>query len=192
MVYWLIYTYQVFLKKEHAMSDSVRFLVELWNNRNLDIIDQLTTENYVLHVPQGDLQGRQALKDVASAYLLAFSSIRVEPDVQSQISQDFQVVTRVRWITELNLLDQSSGQEILRQIPAMGVTIDRIENGQIAESWDTLDTLYWLNNLRNLSKDPQRPSGDPSFVEILPVIKRCSSNGECPAGFHCKGHWCAI
>ncbi len=169
---------------------SVRFLVELWNNRNLDIIDQLTTENYVLHVPQGDLRGRQEFKNVASSFFLAFSFIRVEPDVQSQISQDFQVVTRVGWITELNLLNQSSGQEILRQIPARGVIIDRIENGQIAESWGMLDTLYWLYNLMNLSKDPLRPPPDPSFVEILPGVRKCNHPSDCGADFQWRGHWC--
>ncbi len=54
-----------------------KFLDELWNQRNLDAIDQFTVEDYVVHIPQGDLLGRESLKMVAEYYFGSFSRIHV-------------------------------------------------------------------------------------------------------------------
>ena len=158
-----------------------KFLDELWNQQNLAIIDQLTVEDYVLHVPQGDLLGRETLKEVAKEYFERFSRIRVS--IVDQTSQDSQVVTRIPWDTALELRDQSLKQQIERKIPARGVSIDRIDNGRIAESWNMLDTLYWLYNIQVLSRDPV-------FVQVLPAVRRCSP--PCPPLFECRGGQCVI
>lgn len=156
------------------------FLDELWNNQNLAIIDQLTVQDYVVHIPQGDLLGREALKIVAQYYFGSFSIIHV--DIVDQTSQDSQVVTRIGWETALKLWDQSLDREIDRIILARGVSIDRIDNGQIAESWNMLDTLYWLFNIQELSRNP-------GFVRDLLAVKKCDPNG-CPKGQHCRNHHC--
>lgn len=158
---------------------SARFLTELWNNQNLSIIDTVTTENYILHLPQGDLQGRQDLKDVATFYFKSFTRIQVS--IEGQTSQDDRVVTYIIWDTQLNLGDQSASQEIPRQITVRGVAIDRFENGLIAESWDTLDMLYWLYNTQVLSRQPE-------FVWYLPSLKACP----CPKGFVCVNKHCVL
>lgn len=157
-----------------------KFLDELWNNQNLTAIDQLATEDYVVHIPQGDLLGREALKIVAENYFGSFSFFHVS--IVDQTSQDSQVVTRIQWDIALNLRDQSSDMEIDRAIPkTKGVSIDRIVNGQIAESWNMLDTLYWLFNIQELSRDPE-------FVRILPGVTKCPP--KCPAGCECVSRVC--
>jgi predicted SnoaL-like aldol condensation-catalyzing enzyme len=155
------------------------FLDELWNKRNVAIIDQLTTEDYVVHIPQGDLLGREALKMVVEDYFERFSFIHV--GIVDQTSRHSQVVTRIGWDTALNLRDQSSGEEIDRKIPARGVSIDRIDDGQIVESWNMLDTLYWLFNIQELSRDP-------AFVRILPAARGC--HPLCSGGFTCREGRC--
>src|SRR5919108_1378397 len=164
-------------EKEHAMPEEnealvAKFLDELWNQRNLDIIDQLTVENYVVHIPQGDLLGREALKEVAKFYFERFSLIHLS--IVDQASQDSQVGTRIQWETVIELKDQSLNQEIERKIPARGVSIDRIDDERIAESWNMLDTLYWLFNIQEQSRDPE-------FVRSLPAVTLVI-NGVCPAG----------
>src|SRR6266487_3237647 len=68
-------------EKEHAMPGEdnaalvAKFLDELWNQQNLASIDQLTIEDYVVHIPQGDLLGREALKIVAKDYIERFSQL---------------------------------------------------------------------------------------------------------------------
>jgi len=154
-----------------------KFLDELWNKQNLAVIDQLTTEDYVVHIPQGDLLGREALKIVAVHYFESFSFLHV--GIGNQIGQDSQVVTHIEWDTALQLMDQSLDQEIKREIPVRGVSIDRIDKGQIAESWNMLDTLYWLFNIQELSRDPD-------FVQTLPASsKRPCAAGQCPSNGRC-------
>jgi len=159
-----------------------KFLDELWNQQNLSIIDQLTVENYVVHIPQGDLLGRESLKIVAVHYFESFS--RIHLNIVNQTGQDSQVVTRIQWETALMLgmhpLDQEIDREINREIPARGVSIDRIDNGQIAESWNMLDTLYWLFNIQELSRDR-------GFVRELPASSPCPCGG---VGQCCIGHVC--
>jgi hypothetical protein len=158
------------------------FLNELWNNRNLAIIDQLTVQNYVLHIPQGNLVGREALKAVAKNYFERFSIIQVR--IVDQTSQDSQVVTRIRWGTALKLRNQPLDVDIDRIIPANGVSLDRIDNGQIAESWNMLDTLYYLFNIQELSRNP-------AFVQNLLAVTLCD-NGVCPLGQYCvDNNYCA-
>ena len=155
-----------------------KFLDELWNKRNLAIIDQLTTENYVVHLAEADLLGREALKIVAEYYLEFFSIIHV--NIVNQTSQDSQVVTRVGWETALSFRDQPLDLDIDRVIPARGVSIDRIENGQIAESWNMLDTPYWIYNAAEVSRNPD-------FVRDFPAVTTCPP--PCSAGHHCqRGH----
>jgi hypothetical protein len=157
-----------------------KFLDELWNKRNLDIIDQLTVENYVVHIPQGDLD-REALKIVAEYYFKSFSLIHLS--IVDQTSQDSLVVTRIQWEIALELRDQSNDQEILREIPLRGVSIDRIDNGRIAESSGTADPAYYAYNFKVLSRN----SG---FVNNLPAARGCPPACPPPAGFVCKGHQC--
>jgi hypothetical protein len=152
-----------------------KFLDELWNKRNLDAIDQFTVEDYVVHIPQGDLLGREALKSAAESYFGIFSLIHLS--VVDQTSQDSQVVTRIQWDTTLELTDQRLHQEIERTILARGVSIDRIDNGRIAESWNMLDWLYYGFNLQELSRNPD-------FVQILLALSPCDQ-GRCPLGQHC-------
>jgi hypothetical protein len=157
-----------------------QFLEELWNQQNLDIIDKVTTANYILYMPEGELPGQQALRDVAANYFKSFSGIQVK--IGRQSSQDDQVVTQIVWNIRLDLTDQSSGQEIDREIPARGVAIDRFENGLIAESRYTIDGPYGIYNLQVLSRDP-------GSVKYLPASRRCPPL-PCPDGQECRGNQC--
>ena len=156
-----------------------KFLDELWNQRNLSIIDQLTVENYIIHLPLGTLEG-QDVQQMAAYYFQSFSDIHVTLDLEKQISQGNWVITPVTWDIRVSLRNQAIQQEIERKISATGVAIDRIENGRIVESRNTLDVLYWLHNIQLLSREP-------SFVELLPGLRTCpppcSGTRRCIHGF---------
>ncbi|HYU74755.1 MAG TPA: ester cyclase [Ktedonobacteraceae bacterium] len=169
--------------KDHNKEDNAAlvasFLDELWNQKNLDVIAKATAADYVLRMPQGELPGQQALRDVAANYFKSFSDIEVK--IGRQISQDDQVVTQIVWNIRLDLMDQSSNQEIHREIPARGVSIDRLEDGLIVESRNTIDEPYWIYNIQVLSRDPR-------FVKVLPASRGCPPG--CPDGQTCRGHQC--
>lgn len=159
-----------------------QFLEELWNGKNLSIIDQYTTENYSIHLPRGILQGQADLKHMVEYYSQSFSDIHVTLDLGNQTSYGNQVITPLTWdiqlsLREINPEDQTSQGEIERKISAAGVAVDRIECGRIVESRNTLDVLYWLHNIQLLSRNPR-------FVELLPGLQTCPP--DCPAGFPCN------
>jgi predicted ester cyclase len=60
----------------------LRWREEIWNKRNVNIIDELHAPDYVGHysgVIPGPIQGREALKHLFAAYLAAFE-IQVTPE----------------------------------------------------------------------------------------------------------------
>ena len=161
---------------------SHQFLEELWNRKNLSIINQSTTEGYILHLPRGILRGQKGLQHMAEYYSQSFSDIHVTLDLGNQISYGNQVITPLTWdiqvsLREVNPVDQTTQKEIARKISAAGVAVDRFEYGRIVESRNTLDVLYWLHNIQLLSRNP-------SFVQLLPGLQTCPP--DCPDGFPCN------
>ncbi len=157
-----------------------KFYEEIWNNNNLEIIDKLTLDHYVVHLTQVDLAGREEFKLVVKNYLGSFSHIHLS--IGNQTSQDSQVVTFLEWDTALELRDQSCDEEIERKIPVRGVSIDRIDNGRIAESSYSVAPLESLYTIQALSRDP-------GLVEYLPVYRNCPP--ACPGGQPCRGNHCS-
>ena len=132
------------------------------------------------------MQGQEDLKLMAEYYSQSFSDIHVTLDLGNQTGHGNQMITPLTWdirvsLREINPVDQTIQREIERKISATGVAIDRIEHGRIVESRNTLDVLYWLHNIQLLSEEP-------SFVELLPGLKKCPprSNTPCPAGIPCN------
>jgi predicted ester cyclase len=111
----------------------LRWREEIWNKRNVNIIDELHAPDYVGHycfIPE-PIRGRDALKQVLSAYLAAFD-LRFEPEFV--IAEDDMVVVHdASWA-------KSTG--IFRGIPPTGkevttsdTDIYRIVDGKITEQW---------------------------------------------------------
>ena len=164
---------------------SRQFLEELWNRKNLSIINQHTTEDYIIHLPRGILQGQEDFKHMAEYYSQSYSDIHVTLDLGNQTHYGKQVITPLTWdihvsLREINPVDQTIQKEIERKISATGVAIDRIEYGRIVESRNTLDVLYWVHNMQLLSREP-------SFVELLPGLRKCPP---CPGKRRCINGFC--
>src|SRR5262249_4513546 len=111
-------------------------------------------------------QGPEVLKDLFEALQGDFSDIHVS--IGDQIAEDDRVVTPVTWQCTFESNDPSTPTQV---ITIVGVGIDRIESGKIAESWNMYDVIYRLLNKLELS-DPL-PSGpvpgkpcpcDPGYI----------------------------
>jgi hypothetical protein len=66
---------------EENKRNVVRWREEIWNNRNLDIVDELAGPEYVCHlggIPE-TVRGADALKQLLGTYLAAFDT-RVTPE----------------------------------------------------------------------------------------------------------------
>jgi steroid delta-isomerase-like uncharacterized protein len=120
-----------------------RFIDEVWNNRNYDLIESIFAEDHVNHDPAdpNPAGGPQGARDFVETLHAAFPDARIEID--DMIAEGDRVV--IRW--------HSSGthQGELMGIPASGrsatttgIGIDRLVDGVIVESWTNWDTLGLL------------------------------------------------
>ena len=135
---------------KHNKALSSRLLDELWNQKNLAIVDELVAENYVEHTlffPGGisgtqasELQGSDALKALASSCFTLFSTLQIV--IMDQIAEGDKVSTRFTWDGTAHPVLHP--EEPPDQAKVMGVSIDRIVDGKIVETCNLFDALYRL------------------------------------------------
>jgi steroid delta-isomerase-like uncharacterized protein len=125
---------------------SRRLLEEAFNVGNIDVIDELVTTDFVNHdaaLPE-PMVGPDAAKATISGYRTAFPDLRIT--IEEQIADDQGVATRwsAKGTHEGDLMGMAPTG---KQATVTGITIDRIVDGRIAESWTNWDTLGMLQQL---------------------------------------------
>ena len=124
-----------------------RRFYEAWNARDLDAFDGLIASDARDHDPQNpvkDMRGPAGAKHAAGMYHGAYSDGRFE--VCEQIAEGDLVVTR--WTGKGTHDGELMGMPPTgKAVEIQGITIDRIADGKIAESWTCFDTLGMLQQL---------------------------------------------
>jgi len=124
----------------------LRWRDEIWNKRNVNIIDELHAPDFVGHYngfPGSPFRGREALKQVFAAYLAAFD-IRVTP--QFFIAEgDFVVVHDTTWAKHTGAFRgiAPTGKEVT----STSTDIYRIVDGKIVEQWYESDFTGGMHQL---------------------------------------------
>ncbi len=163
------------------------FLDELWNKRNVAIVDELLADTYVDHTPSSSAddtepQGSEALKRLFEA-LHRESDIQVS--IEDQMAEGDKVMTRVTW----KCTPKSDDPSTAPQATVMGVGVDRIDRGKIVEDWNTLDVLYRLLNLLERPVDIAGPPAGPTPLAKLAGSRtppvHCDRHHPCQSGFVC-------
>lgn len=132
---------------------------KIWNQGNLDAADKFFTADYVYHaVPE--IHGAEGVKQHVAA--LRTSSPDFHLSIEDMIAEGDKVVSR--WTgggtQESEFMGiPSSG----KKVNLTGILISRIENGKIAEEWETSDQLGLLQLLGVVPPMPDAP---------LSVLKR--------------------
>jgi steroid delta-isomerase-like uncharacterized protein len=116
-----------------------------WNQGELAVVDELIAPDYTNHDPANPgVRGSQGFKQLITAYRAAFPDIHFV--VEDQIAEGDRVTTR--WTAT------GTHQGDLRGIPATGkqatvtgITVDRVADGQVQESWANWDTLGMMQQL---------------------------------------------
>ena len=121
-------------------------LEEVFNAGNLDVIDEIISEDYVHHDPAmpEEGHGREHLKEFARMYRSAFPDIHIE--VEDQIAEGDRVATRWRG-TGTHEGELMGISPTGNRVTVVGNTIERIAEGQIAETWDNYDALGMMQQL---------------------------------------------
>jgi steroid delta-isomerase-like uncharacterized protein len=121
-----------------------RFVAEVLNKGNFDVVDEIIHPNYVYRSPDEELHGTEALKAFLAGYHAAF------PDLRMAI--DELVVADDKAVIFFTLTGTHEGQ--LMGIPPTGkgmrvhgVVRSRFEDGKIVEEWEVLDQLAMLTQL---------------------------------------------
>ena len=118
---------------------------EVWNGRNVDLVDDLVAEDFLNHPAINQQQrGRQNLRDVVRIFEKAFPDFRYE--VEDVVAEGDKVAVR----------DVFTGthEGDFMGIPATGnhvtmqtIHIYRFEDGRIAEHWAVRDELGMMRQI---------------------------------------------
>ncbi len=127
-----------------------RVFEEGWNAGNLDVFDETTTPDYVLHDPSvpEDVIGVDGIKAFASMFLQAFPDLRFA--LEDRIAEGDKVVTR--WTSSATHWGELMGiAPTGNRTGVSGVTISRISGGKLAEDWNNWDTLGLMRQIGAIS-----------------------------------------
>jgi steroid delta-isomerase-like uncharacterized protein len=116
-----------------------RFVEEVINKKNVDVVDQLVAEDFVEHVPfPGQGTGREGLKHIISTFLSAFPHIHWI--IEEQIAEGQKVVSRFTMTG--TYYGEFLGIPLTGKLVKMwGVVIDAVKGGKFAETRIIMDTL---------------------------------------------------
>ena len=124
-----------------------RYLEEVWDKGNVDLIDELFTTDFVRHGPpavEGEVRGPEGFKGLVSTYHAGFPDFRVTID--EMIAEGDSVVSRwtVRGTHQGELLGNAPTGN---QVTFSGYLFDRISGGKIEEELVDYDTLHVMQEI---------------------------------------------
>ncbi len=126
-----------------------RVVEEMWNNENLEVIDELWAPNFVKHTSSGEIQEgidglRQRMQERNANWRTTFPDHHAT--IEDMIAEGDKVVIRCTW--------RATHSGNFMGIPPTGkrvtgrlVHIYRIAGGKIEELWAMLDRLGMLEQL---------------------------------------------
>lgn len=121
-------------------------LEEMWNEGNLDVIDEALAPDAVVHdILSGDVHGPAGLRRLIAAWRAAFPDARIE--IHDQIAEADRVVTRYT-VAGTHRGPLGGREPTGRRATVNSVNIARFAGAKIVEVWETWDTLEVVRELR--------------------------------------------
>ena len=122
-----------------------RIWEEMFNHKNLTVIDELFTSDYTFHGPQGhDFSGTENLKQLVSHYLEAFPDLHVE--VEDLVAEGDKLASRVT-IRGTHKGELQGIAPTGKKVTTTTILITRFADGKVAEDWESRDDLGLLQQL---------------------------------------------
>jgi steroid delta-isomerase-like uncharacterized protein len=144
-----------------------RSFEEVFNQGNLDAVEEIFAPDFVLHDPTSpeEIRGTEGMRQYVSMYRTAFPDL--QQTIEDQIAEGEKVATR--------LTGRGTHQGELTGIPptgnqveAPGIVINRISGGKIAESWANYDALGMMQQIGAVPAPGEQPSSTPSAEQEPP------------------------
>ncbi|OLC25191.1 MAG: hypothetical protein AUG06_11900 [Actinobacteria bacterium 13_1_20CM_2_65_11] len=135
-----------------------RFVEEVWNQGNLDVVDQLAAPGCVTHdpaAPGGELRGPDGIKQLVSMYRKAFPDTRFV--INDLIVEGDEVAGRFTASgTHKGALMGIAPTG--KRVSITGLTITRFQDGKQVESWASYDQVGMLQQLGALPSMQAAPT----------------------------------
>ncbi len=125
---------------------SRRVFEEIWNQKNLNAVDELMAENYVHHDPSSPpvASGIDGYKQLVTQYLNAFPDLHFT--LNDQVAAGEIVVSR--WTaTGTHSGDLPGIPRTGRHFSVTGMSMGRIQSGKFAEGWNNWDALGLMQQI---------------------------------------------
>ncbi len=121
---------------------------EVFNQGNLDLVDELFAPDYVLHdpgIPGGELRGTESFKQQwVSMFRTAFPDLQLS--VEDQVGEGDKVVTRYTGRGthrgELMGIPPTNNEAVVS-----GIIMSRVSGGRVEEEWNNFDALGMMQQL---------------------------------------------
>ena len=122
-----------------------RFIQEVFNEGRLDMLDEMLSQSYVYRdAPPGTPAGPEAIKQVVTMFRAAFPDLKIT--IEDLVSEGDKVCAR--------LTTRGTHRGVLFGIPATGkavtmtgLTMVRIADGRLVESWVKNDVMGLMSQL---------------------------------------------
>jgi steroid delta-isomerase-like uncharacterized protein len=124
--------------------DTVRRFYQVYNEHDLTLWEQVVSPAYVGHVNEQTIPDRDVGKGFVAEILTAFPDIRYE--MVDVLHAGHRVA--VRWSARATHLGDLLGMPpTKKRVVVIGITIFRVEDGQIQELWDVWDEAGLVRQL---------------------------------------------
>ncbi|HUN89137.1 MAG TPA: ester cyclase [Terriglobales bacterium] len=123
-----------------------RVLEEIWNEKKLELVDDLIAPQYVHHDPQAPIEprGTDGYKGYIQYYLSAFPDLHFT--IHDAVSEGDTVAQR--WtVTGTHKAELGPIPPTGKRMSVTGMSIARFEEGKCVESWSNWDTLGLMQQL---------------------------------------------
>ncbi len=127
--------------------DVVRRYFELANTKAFDQVRKIMSPDFVNHdAPEGVPPTREGYREIHEGYVEAFPDHEIEPE--TMIAEGDLVATRWRVTgTHEGPLHVGDIPATGRRVEITGITINRVEDGQIVEQWEQTDVMGLMAQL---------------------------------------------
>lgn len=123
----------------------IRRYFESWNTNDVDALDEMIADNAIDHMAyEGQPMGIEGYRDFYRTWHSAFPGFQAE--IEDMIAEGDRVATR--WTFRGRHLGEYNGiAPTGREVSFAAVSIQRIENGVVAEEWYIADSEAFMRQL---------------------------------------------
>ena len=127
-----------------------REMEELFNHTgNLDAVEEIIGPDYVGYEPtSGETRGIEGARQFAATYRDAFPDL--ENTIEDMVAEGDKVVVRFRARGTHQGETKAFGPPTGKQMDITGITLKRISDGKIVESWTNFDALGMMQQLGHI------------------------------------------